>query len=79
MSKNTVAIQLIQDMVEADLQLAWSHLQDGNDDLALHELANAAEKIRQIKGLRAQGAESARPLSKNAVIEINQPNLLNEP
>lgn len=57
------AITLIQDLIEADLQLAWEHLQDGREELAEHELCNALAKIAQIKELKRQAAEGELPFT----------------
>jgi len=67
MSATNPAIVILEDMVERDLGLAWELFQNGEDLLAIRELANAAEKIQQASELRAQPAPS--------LLETNQPTL----
>ena len=51
------AIRILQELAREDLQLCWHHLEDGRNDLALHHLGAAAEKIEQIKREAARGAD----------------------
>lgn len=53
-----VANQVISEMVRADLELAWNHLENVDYDLAIRELHNAEEKILQLKALDAPAVEA---------------------
>jgi hypothetical protein len=55
--KDPIVIQALQDLVREDLQLGWSHLEDGNYDFALHHLGSAVRKVQEIKQLA--GGEKA--------------------
>lgn len=62
---DTVAIHVLSEMVRADLELAFDHLNNRDYDLALRELNNASEKILQVK--QASGA---------LAVEVEQQRLL---
>jgi hypothetical protein len=49
-----VASSVIREMIRADLELAWDHLENDLLDLAEHELRNALEKVTQLKEVTAQ-------------------------
>lgn len=65
------AIQLLQELIREDLQLGWSHLEDGREDMALHHLASAAEKIEQIKNLKCTEALNAPRPTQSTLIDTN--------
>jgi hypothetical protein len=67
----TVAISVIQDMVAADLELAWDHLTNGNETLAELELASALEKIRQIRDLKSQDGSPQGPQGPQAQLTFD--------
>ena len=51
-------IQIIADMIEANLQTAWEHLQNGDIPLARHELTSAIERLSQIEQLETPPARA---------------------
>lgn len=54
----SVEINTIREMVRADLELAFEHLNNDLPELAEHELRNALEKVAQIKEIQRADAVS---------------------
>lgn len=54
MKPDRVAIRILTNLIEGDLQLGWDHIQNGTVegcDLALHEFHEACQKVEQIRDL----------------------------
>ena len=57
------SIEIIREMAREDLQLGWSHLEDGNEDMALHHFCSAVDKVKEIKAIKGTPATPERGLS----------------
>ena len=64
----SIEVDLLTNMIAADLELAYEHLGNGEIDLFRHELNNALEKAGQIEALRQQS--SPKPVSDNQPLLI---------
>jgi len=52
----SVEINILREMVRADLELAFEHLNNDLPELAEHELRNALDKVAQIKDVQRTAA-----------------------
>jgi hypothetical protein len=66
-----LAIRALQEMIREELQLGWSHVEDGNDDLAAHHFRSAAEKVEQIKQLKGDCAAGIANERSTQLLTIN--------
>ena len=54
--KSDPAIDMLEEMIRADLELAFDHLINGDTQLARHQLQNALEKLGQIEEVKGRKA-----------------------
>jgi hypothetical protein len=57
----SVETNVLREMVRADLELAFEHLNNDLPELAEHELRNALEKVAQIKDAQRAIPDKATP------------------
>lgn len=72
---SNVGIHILREMIRADLELAFEHLENDSLELAERELRNALQRLQEIKEVRdAAVLIDGRPGSGQTLLTLNTTN-----